>query len=115
MSANVLGNNVAPIPESPSDLGEPSWRVMIARAVNLLLKGKVNAVTTLTLNVSATSTTLTDDRVGPASHIALTPLTSSATALDIAPYVSARGKGSATISHGSSPASDLNFSVLILG
>src|SRR5205085_9578876 len=105
-----LPTGVGPVPESAPQSGWAEWLVMIARALNQVLNGKINASTTLTLTANATSTTLTDDRIGPSSHIALTPLTSSATALDIAPYVSSRGSGTATISHGSSTATDLTFS-----
>ena len=121
MSANVPASGTPPPPESITGnwagdlLRLVQWIGMIARTLIGVLRGKINATTTITLTQSATSTTLTDDRIGPSSHIALVPLTSSATAIDIAPYISARIPGSATISHGSSSANDLNFSVLIIG
>lgn len=114
MSANIRSSGLDPVPESAS-ANLSTWVTLIARRVNQLLRGKINARTTVTLTASATSTTLTDDRIGPNSHIALTPLSSSATAIDIAPWISVQGPSSATISHGSSTATDLNFSVLIVG
>jgi len=115
VSANMPAAGIGPVPESVPQSSWDAWLTQIARALNLVLGGKLNARTTLTLTASATSTTLTDTRIGPNTHIALTPLTSSATAIDIAPYISAQTKGSATISHGSSTASDLNFSALLIG
>lgn len=119
MSANVPANSIPPVPESIAGtwpawfLPVMSWLVMIARAVNVVLRGKINSVTTITLTASATSTTITDDRIGPSSHIALTPLTADAAALS--PYISSRSSGSAVIHHGSFAVSDLTFSVAILG
>lgn len=115
--ASVRANAVPAIPEDgavdPQTLR--TRLLMISRTVNLLLRGKANVVTTLTLTASATSTTLTDERIGPASYIALSPLTENATILDLAPYISSRSSGSAVITHGSTPASDCTYSVLILG
>jgi hypothetical protein len=103
---------IPPVPERATGSME-AWVVQIARTLNLVLRGKVNAVTSITLTANATSTTLIDDRIGASTYVALVPLTSSSTAIDIAPYVSARTRGSATIAHGSSPATDLEFSVLL--
>jgi hypothetical protein len=105
---------IPPVPERATGSME-AWVVQIARTLNLVLRGKVNAVTSITLTANATSTTLIDDRIGASTYVALVPLTSSSTAIDIAPYVSARTRGSATIAHGSSPADDLEFSVLLIG
>lgn len=87
----------------------------IVEAVNNLLRGKMNVVTTVTLTAGATTTTLTDSRIGGDSHISLEPLTANAAAAHAALYVSAKTKGSATLTHASSANVDQTFSVLIIG
>lgn len=77
--------------------------------------GKMNVTTTVTLTANATTTTLTDPRIGATSHIGLSPLTESAATAMTSLYVSARGKGTATLTHDAAIATDRDFSVLIIG
>lgn len=125
MSANIPGNSIPPVPESIQAPGDVPvwartlfvWVTMAGRAINLMLRGKINAVTTVTLTASATSTTLKDDRIGPKSTVILEAQTASAaTARLTAPgiYVVPTA-GSATINHPSNAAVDQTFSVAILG
>lgn len=117
----MAAHNARPaIPPVPAELPEQQfkqWLIWIARAVNLLLRGKMNAVTTVTLTPSVTSTTLTDDRIGQYSVVILEAATASAaTARLTAPgiYV-VPAAGSAVINHPSNAAVDQLFTVLILG
>lgn len=89
----------------------------VVEVVQRLLQGKFNAVTTLTLTANVGTTTLTDARIGGESHLALTPLTANASAEVGAGtiYVSARAKGSATITHANNAQTDRSYSVLIIG
>jgi hypothetical protein len=78
--------------------------------------GKLNCTTTVTLTASATTTTLTDPRIGAESWIGLTPITANAsTAEKAGVYVSARAQGSATLTHASSANAGQDFVVAILG
>ncbi|HEX6840807.1 MAG TPA: hypothetical protein VF113_04735 [Stellaceae bacterium] len=119
MSANIPANSSPPVPESPPDnpASVRAWRAIVARTVNLLQRGKINAATTLTLTASVTSTVLTDDRIGPKSAVVLEAQTASAaTARLTAPgiYV-VPTSGSATVHHPSNAAVDQTFAVLIVG
>lgn len=117
MSAHSSG---AALPLVPAQLPEPewgSWLLRIAAAVNRLLRGKMNAVATVTLTAGATSTTLTDSRIGFFSSVQLEAATASAaTARLTAPgiYV-VPGNGSAVIHHPNNAAVDQTFSALIIG
>lgn len=103
-------------PDPPLDApNDREHRRAIAQVVKRINQGKINCVTTVTLNANATTTTLTDPRIGLNSFIGLSPLTSNAVAIDVAPRVTAQTNGSATITHGSSVAVDLQFRVAILG
>lgn len=117
----MAAHNTRPtIPAVPTELPEQQfkqWLIWIARTVNLLLRGKMDAVTTVTLTPSVTSTTLTDDRIGQFSVVILEAATqSAATARLTAPgiYV-VPGGGSAVIHHPSNVAVDQTFTVLIIG
>jgi len=103
----------------PAPLDGPNDRERrrrIAQDVNRINQGKLNCVYgTITLNANATSTTITDPRIGMTSWIGLMPTTDSAVAIDIAPRIKSQTKGSAVITHGSSTATDLNYAVVILG
>ncbi len=95
---------------------ESKHRQQMARAIGNLNSGKMNAVADVTLNANATSTTVTDGRIGPASHITLEPVTADAlTAKQAGLFVSSRVKGSCTISHASAAATDQTFTMLIIG
>lgn len=110
-----------PIPPVPTDIqGDPKsvrkWVVQAARVINLMLSGKLNAVTTVTLAASATSTTLIDSRIGAWSFLGLMPQTAHAAvalasgSLYVVPTV-----GSAAINHPSTADTDKTFTVSILG
>lgn len=85
---------------------------------NRLLIGRLNVVLKVTLTASAGTTTVTDPRIGPQSHISLAcPLTAHA-AEEIAAggfYVSAQTKGSATLTHANNAQTDRTFNFAIFG
>ena len=78
-------------------------------------KGKFNCTISLTLTANATSTTLTDERIGYASYIDLMPLTANAATAKPNVYFSAMNNGSCTVNHASSAHTDQDFTVVILG
>jgi len=91
------------------------WVKKTADAVNAILNGRRNNVTSITLTASAASSTLTDARIHPDSHIDLTPTTANAAAAVGTTYVSARTTGSATITHANNAQTDRTFTVEICG
>lgn len=87
----------------------------IVLAVNNILRGKMNVVTTVTLAASATTTTLADPRIGADSAILLIPRTANAAGAVATTYIGAKGKQTATITHASASSTDRTFDVVVLG
>lgn len=90
-------------------------RRRIAEAVNGMMGGKINATASVTLNASATTTTITDARIGADTYIELSPLTASAATAKPSVYVSAQQTGQATLTHASNAAADQTFRALLIG
>lgn len=104
------------IPSVPVDhTHEAEHRRFLAVGINNALDGKINSTGTVTLAQSATSTTLTDYRIGANSIILFMPTTANAAAGMDALYVSARSDGSATLTHDSTADSDRTFGYVVLG
>jgi len=88
----------------------------VSEVVNGIMNGKTNNTGEITLNQGATSTTLTNERISANSVILFMPLNDHA-ADELAHghmYVSARNKGSATITHGNHM-HDMIFAYVIVG
>ncbi len=87
-----------------------------AEVVNNILQGKLNATASVTLTNSATSTAVTDYRVGSDSVILFMPTTSDG-ASELAAggmYVSARAKNTFTITH-SNNTTTRSFDYVVIG
>lgn len=84
----------------------------IATVVNNILDGKVNSTGSITLTNSATTTTLSDDRIGADSVILFMPTTSDASSENI--HVTARQKGQATLNHANA-STTRSFDYVIFG
>ena len=84
----------------------------VANVVNNILDGKVNSTGSITLANSATTTTLSDDRIGGDSVILLMPTTSDASTVTI--HVTGRQKGPATLNHASATTTR-SFDYVIFG
>lgn len=91
----------------------------IAQAVTGVMQGQLNCVGTLTLAPNTTSTVFTDARLSAQGSVSFEPLTASAAAELAAGTlfvpVTARGKGSYTVTHSSGAATDRTFRVIIIG
>ena len=87
----------------------------VVETVQMVMRGKFNAVTTLTLAAGVTTTVFIDERIGGESFIGLTPLSANAAAALPTTWVSARGKGTATLTHANTATTDRAYSVLIIG
>lgn len=79
------------------------------------IDGKLNNVTDVTLTASSTTTTITDPRIGPDSHLSFTPTTATAATAAGGLYVSARDTGTATVTHASTADTDKTFTLAIVG
>ena len=84
----------------------------ISTVVNNILDGKVNSTGSVTLTNSATTTTLSDDRIGADSVILFMPTTSDASSENI--HVTARQKGQATLNHANA-STTRSFDYVIFG
>ena len=97
-------------------------RRKLARGINTLLKGKMNAVTSITLQPNSATTTLTDERITSNSFIGFMPTSASAAIANPTIWVSGRKpadlvgtKGTATINHANTADTDKTFVLLIIG
>jgi hypothetical protein len=87
----------------------------ISEIVNNLVEGKTNNTGSITLNVSsATTTIIYDERIGYNSVIFLMPTTVNAASSLTNVYVSARTKGSATLTHSANTAADKTYGYIIV-
>ena len=86
----------------------------LAEASHLLFEGKINSISTVTLTASSATSTLTDTRIGPDSFIGFMPTTANAKT-EGTPYVTARGKQTATLNHANNSQSDRTYIYAILG
>lgn len=103
---------------APADLRDAAsrtWVRRIADAANNAIAGKLNATTTVTLAVNATSTTITDPRIDVFSVILLSPQTQSAAQSQVMGIWIVPGVGSAVINHVSYDAVDQTFGMAIFG
>lgn len=115
MSAHSTNPAISPVAEYVPQAGWDRWLTAIARTLNRVLAGKLNAAASVTLTPSATATTLTDGRIGLFSHVALEAQTASAAAARAGGIYVVPDQGSAAIHHPSNAAADQIFSVLIIG
>ncbi|WP_217589735.1 hypothetical protein [Burkholderia sp. GbtcB21] len=94
---------------------EAEHRRRLARLGNSLLQGKTNNVIQVTLAAGATTTTVTDKRIGAYTGLFFSPLTANAAGALSGLYVSAQVNGSATLTHANTASVDRTFNVLIVG
>lgn len=95
------------------------WARRAGRVINAMLIGKLNCGGTVTLTASVATTTLTDPRMGFASHVVLTPTTANAAA-EIGNgtlFVSETGRlnGSVVITHANNAQADRVFRYSLIG
>ncbi|NUY33298.1 hypothetical protein F0160_22700 [Paraburkholderia sp. JPY303] len=94
---------------------EVEHRKQLAQASNRLLQGKLNVVIQVTLNAGATTTTVTDTRIGANTGLFFSPLTANAAAAQAGLWVSSQKNGSATLTHANTATVDRTFNVLLIG
>lgn len=103
-------------PPPPSDNKEvPGWLRRMFIVFQQIHQGKLNAVGSVTLAASATTTAITDPRINSESFIGLMPKTSNAAGALSGLYVTSRGDGTATLAHASTTTTDRGFDFCIIG
>lgn len=93
---------------------EKDTRSIVAVLQNAM-RGKLNCTTTKTLTASSATTTITDTRIGPESVLLFMPTTANAATGLTALYVSARGNGTATLTHANNAQVDRTYAIAIIG
>lgn len=104
------------VPYSSSNL--PDWVRRIAHTLNSVLSGKLNVTTDVTLTANASSTTLTDARIGFQSAVVPAMPTTANAAAEIGGgtlYIDTLIKGSCVIHHANNAQSDRTIRFLIIG
>jgi hypothetical protein len=96
---------------------EKQHRRDMARTINNMLIGKMNVTLDVTLNKSATSTTIIDARIGiNTAVIPAVALTSDAAqVIDKGVWVDTILSGSAVVHHSSAPQNDLTIRFVFIG
>jgi len=87
----------------------------IVGAIQELTKGRSNAVGTVTLTASDTTTVVTAMNCGADSYPILIPLTANAAAALATTYVSLVSNGSFTLTHANNSQTDRDFGFVCLG
>ncbi|WP_221307251.1 hypothetical protein [Paraburkholderia atlantica] len=75
----------------------------------------MNVVIQVTLTPSATTTTVSDSRIGANTGLFFSPLTANAAAALSGLYVSSQKNGAATLTHANTATVDRTFNVLLIG
>lgn len=87
----------------------------IVLAIQQLAAGRSNATGSVTLTASAASTVVTNDNFAAGSTVYFTATTSNAAAGVTAMYISARAKGTFTITHANNAQTDRTYLYAIVG
>lgn len=94
--------------------GLVAWIQKAVKVVNLILLGKLNACTTVTLTANVATTVLTDPRLSGTSRLFFGPQTANAKA-EGTPWYDTRGEGTVTLHHANNAQVDRTYDVLIIG
>lgn len=100
---------------SPDSTDERKHRRQIAGVVNELLKGKTNNTASVTLAVSATTTTFTNSLLSIQSVLLFAPRTPAAVTAAPSLYTSTKTNGVFTLTHASNASATQTFDVVIIG
>jgi hypothetical protein len=100
-------------PIVPEHFGsEQEQRRKLAQAINGLLRGQANNTAEVTLAPNATETLVETEKIVESTVLVLTPRSASAAAAQAILWVETT-KGSATLHHDSSPATDRTFGIVL--
>jgi hypothetical protein len=106
----------APPPNDPKlSIAAQTFFREVYNVVNGIMRGKLNITGTVTLAPSATTTTITDMRIGGGTVVLLQPTTANAAAALATTYPSTSGAGSVVINHASNVQTDRTFKIVLIG
>lgn len=107
----------APAYDVPAYEREPAPLLRkVCDALRGILSGRLNVTVDVTLQASQTTTVVTDARLHAFAAVLWTPLTASASTAEKAGiWVSSIGKGTLTLTHASSAATDQTLRLVIIG
>jgi len=108
-----MANQFLTVPLSNPDTKAHARQCAIT--INNVMDGKINSTGQITLTASATTTTLTDARIGANSVLLFMPQTANARTALNGLYITNRGNGSCTVNHPSSANTDQDLSYVIIG
>lgn len=91
------------------------WMFRAASIVNAMLDGKLNSFGSFTLTAASTTTVVNDPRAGIDSVVLPMPRSATAAAAMTALYVSAKGKGTFTLTHDNTADIDRTFDYVVIG
>lgn len=113
MSVPNLGT--PPVPEASAN--EAEHRRRLAKTINQVIQGKINATIDVTLAASTTTTTVNDPRIFYTSAVIPAMALTAHAALDLAAgiYVTTLLKGSCVLNHRNDAATDRTLRLLIIG
>lgn len=94
---------------------ESDHRARLADAINNILRGKTNNVSTFTLTDNSATSVLTDIRIGLNSMIMLQPTTANAAAELATLYFDTPNDGSITVNHANNSQTDRTYLYAIIG
>ncbi len=89
--------------------------LLVCIAVNEILKGRMNNTGTVTLTAGATSTDVDDNQFQSDQVPLLVPTTANAAAAITTTYLSARDKGTFTLTHANNAQTDRTFLYVRIG
>lgn len=108
-----MSTGFLPVPVTWAD--DVEHKRLLANGINSLRDGKINATGSFTMATSATSTVVTDVRVGANTVVLLMPTTANAAGALATTYIGTVAKESFTVSHASNSQSDRTFKYALLG
>ena len=109
----MADNQFPTVPLSIPDQGQHLR--LVSTSLNNTINGKLNSTGTITLAANATTTTLTDARIGGNSVIIFMPTTANGRTALNSLHISARSSGTATLTHANSTNTDQNLSYCVIG
>ena len=87
----------------------------IRTILNEVLRGRMNAVGTVTLTANAATTTIVNNLMAPDMAVFLVPTTANAAAALATTYISTRDSGSFVLTHANNAQADKTFLYVTLG
>lgn len=113
-SPRALAQGFPTVPPYRAGSDIEKWTQNVREVIANIMDGKISATGNVTLTASATSTTISDRRIGPNSCVLLSPTTANAAAALGTTYITA-GDMAATVTHANNAQIDRTYRYAVLG